>query len=309
MKKISVALASYNSSKYILEQLSSIVDQTKQPDEIIISDDNSTDDTVQICNQYLSKANIKYRIISNKYTPGFASNFNSALEECSGDIIFLSDQDDFWHPNKIKSFLEYANGQFYLIMCDMSVSDSNLKIIDKSILKARNIEKSEYNYGCSMAISRNLLDIALPIPYNIISHDIWISFISEFISSKIIINKPLQIYRRHDKNVTTNLAKEKESLISKIFNLRQFRSNLNKQNAFYNALLQRKNIFANHNALNTSFIERLNENILVNKIRLSGNTKSRLITPFSYYNLYRSKNISVARLIKDSIVLNNYIQK
>ena len=89
--KISVAMCTYNGDKYIEEQLNSIQKQTKKIDEIIICDDGSKDNTVEICERLLSKSNIEYKININKENLGFARNFYQAIRLCSGDIIFFCD--------------------------------------------------------------------------------------------------------------------------------------------------------------------------------------------------------------------------
>jgi glycosyltransferase involved in cell wall biosynthesis len=97
--KISIALCTYNSSKYLREQLKSLEEQTLKADEVVICDDKSDNDTMQIINEYKDKLNIKLTV--NKTNLGVTKNFERAISLCEGDIIFLCDQDDVWNKNKI----------------------------------------------------------------------------------------------------------------------------------------------------------------------------------------------------------------
>ena len=99
--KVSIALCTYNGENFLEEQLSSIGQQTRLPDELIISDDDSTDSTVQIAEKFAAIAPFSVKISINTKRLGSTKNFERAISQCSGDIIFLSDQDDYWNPKKI----------------------------------------------------------------------------------------------------------------------------------------------------------------------------------------------------------------
>lgn len=98
--KTSVALCTYNGEKYIKEQLDSILNQTKKVDEIIVCDDCSSDKTVEILNHYSSTNPGLFKIYINEQNLRSVKNFEKAITLCTGDIIFLSDQDDFWVNEK-----------------------------------------------------------------------------------------------------------------------------------------------------------------------------------------------------------------
>lgn len=101
--KISVALACYNGEKYIIDQLHSIMEQTRQVDEVIINDDCSPDKTAELVKNFISKNNLKsWRIKINDKNLGFAENFRNAIDQCTGDVIFLCDQDDIWISNRVE---------------------------------------------------------------------------------------------------------------------------------------------------------------------------------------------------------------
>ena len=102
--KISIALATYNGEAFLQDQLQSFEMQTRLPDEIIISDDNSTDKTLKILQNFKLETSIIVKIVNNNLGQGAVRNFNNALTHTSGDIILLSDQDDIWLPNKIEIY-------------------------------------------------------------------------------------------------------------------------------------------------------------------------------------------------------------
>lgn len=206
--KISVAIAVFNGSKYIAEQIESILNQSIPPDEIIVSDDGSSDDSIKIVEDILCEAGISYTIISNKYERGFSNNFQSALERCTGDVVFLSDQDDFWMPDKIEKCVEkVASVNKYLLIHDLFIGDAKLAINAKTYLEEmtfNSIHPDDYCTGCAMLIKRELLDLALPFPAQLRDHDIWLNEIAKYIDQRALLKLPLSIYRRHGGNLTTS---------------------------------------------------------------------------------------------------------
>jgi glycosyltransferase involved in cell wall biosynthesis len=104
--KISVALCTYNGEKYIKEQIISILKQSKRVDEIIISDDNSSDTTLKIVNDLLSDCDIAHKICTHETNIGVTRNFMECISKCSGDIIFTCDQDDVWKKNKVEKMIK-----------------------------------------------------------------------------------------------------------------------------------------------------------------------------------------------------------
>lgn len=126
--KISIALCTYNGEKFIKEQLDSILNQTVVPNEIIICDDCSTDNTIEIIQKIKSNyLDIAFEIIQNEERIGAKNNFAQAISKCKEDIIFLSDQDDVWLPYKIEEFLNYFSGNQ-----DKKVVFSNGLLIDET---------------------------------------------------------------------------------------------------------------------------------------------------------------------------------
>jgi len=207
--KISVCLASYNGSKYIKRQIISILSQLDKSDQLVVSDDCSSDDTIIIIESFKDS---RIKLIKNKYNIGVVANFESALKVANGDIICLSDQDDEWMDNKV-SFLR----DFFIINnVDLIVHDAKImqggNIVTNSLFKQirssgglfKNIYSNSYT-GCCMAFRRSILKKILPIPNKKgIFHDAWIGILTKFYRFRVIfIATPLIVYNRHESNVST----------------------------------------------------------------------------------------------------------
>jgi glycosyltransferase involved in cell wall biosynthesis len=207
---ISVCLATYNGSKFIRLQIDSILKQLKGNDELIIVDDASNDNTVSIIESYDCKI---IRLYVNQYNLGPASAFNRALSSATGDLIFLSDQDDVWHPNKVS----YLRNLFNILDADLIVHDAI--IINKGVISEntlfelnqsrsgifKNMYRNTYT-GCCMAFRRKILNNILPISSNIgLFHDAWIGLLSEIYEFKVLfVNEPLINFIRHGSNASSS---------------------------------------------------------------------------------------------------------
>lgn len=203
--KVSIAMATYNGAKYLQEQLNSFLNQTRLPDELVITDDCSTDETVDIIRKFAEIAPFKVIFHQNTNNFGYSGNFNEALMRSSGDIVFLSDQDDTWFPQKIEHILSVAaKSPFALIfMNDAELTDGELKpkgLTALSQIKGAGLEVSYFIMGCCCAIRRELLDVCLPIHPNYKAHDTWINAFARALNAKIVDKKVLQYYRRHESN-------------------------------------------------------------------------------------------------------------
>ena len=205
---ISVAMATYNGEKYIKDQLDSILKQLSMDDEIIVSDDGSSDDTLKIIKDY-NDSRIK---VFQGPKKGVKQNFSNAISKCSGKYIFLSDQDDIWIIDKVNLLLEEfeKNNNTCCIVHDACIFDSKTnKIIENSYFKFRNSKKGlihniiKNSYiGCCMVFKNELKSYVLPIPNNIKMHDQWIGLIAEKYGEVKFISNALIKYRRHSENVT-----------------------------------------------------------------------------------------------------------
>lgn len=205
--KISIAMATYNGAKYLREQLDSFATQTRLPNELIVCDDCSLDETVTILEDFAATAPFEVKIVQNERNLGFVQNFGKALSLCSGDVVFLSDQDDWWFPEKIKTQVEYLdeNPSCMVAICDQEICDGDLKRSGRT--KLGNIRgsahhDSSFNTGCCMVLRRQFLRLVLPIPDGEPAHDTWIGRLSTALQVRAIVERPLQLYRRHDNNAS-----------------------------------------------------------------------------------------------------------
>ncbi len=203
-EKISVAMASYNGEKYIRNQIETILENLDDDDELVISDDGSSDRTIEIIKSFNDKR-IK---LLNGPKKGLKKNFENAIKNTTGNVVFLSDQDDIWMPNKVKKVLEVLEKSNYiLIQHDAIVVDENDNIIIDSFAEHRkvktgiikNLIKNSY-HGCCIAFRAKLKEKILPIPNNIYLHDQWIGMIAELEGKTYFLNEKLMKYRRHSEN-------------------------------------------------------------------------------------------------------------
>jgi cellulose synthase/poly-beta-1,6-N-acetylglucosamine synthase-like glycosyltransferase len=218
---ISVCIATYNGARFIKEQVESILPQLEESDEIIISDDNSDDETLQIA-QSLNSHQI--HIFHHEGEHGYTSNFENALRQAKGDYIFLADQDDIWHKNKVKICMKEL-GTHTLVASDAYLIDENGNIIEDSYYKKRHVYHTlwgnilKFGYlGCCLAFRKELLTRALPFPTNhkMCTHDNWLFLVSFLYYDVGIINDQLLYYRRHHNNVSSGGLKKTTTLMFKI---------------------------------------------------------------------------------------------
>jgi glycosyltransferase involved in cell wall biosynthesis len=223
--KISVCMASYNGEKFIARQLTTILTQLMPDDEVIISDDSSTDRTLEVVRAFDDN---RIRLFGGRTFRSSTYNFEYALKQATGEIIFLSDQDDEWVDGWVETAL-HALQQVSLVVCDADIIDSNGRVQPPSEGKiyryggrrpgiVQNLYRNGY-IGCCCAFRREVLDVALPFPAKLPWHDWWIGLISDaFFSTKFIPDKTIR-HRRHGDNASTTGAPSPFTLWRK-FNMR-----------------------------------------------------------------------------------------
>lgn len=205
--RVSVAMAAYNGEKYITHQMESILSQLGENDELIISVDPSFDGTKQIALDFMA-GDSRVRVLDGP-GEGVIRNFENALTHALGAIIFLSDQDDVWYPDKLRTCLvalreRHASAAVH----DARLVDENLNELQGSIFNGgfysgiwRNVLRNRF-VGCCMAFKREILDAALPFPSSIPMHDQWLGMVSARLGRVVYIDQPLLFYRRHQNTVT-----------------------------------------------------------------------------------------------------------
>jgi glycosyltransferase involved in cell wall biosynthesis len=209
--KISIAMATYNGAQYLKAQLQSLIDQTCQPDEVIITDDCSTDQTETIVREFAKKAPFKVEFFRNEKNLGYCGNFNTALMKTSGDLVFLCDQDDVWFPDKIEHMVGVAerNPEALVVMNDAALTDGNLNEVGLTKvgqIHSAGMTMQAFVMGCCCGIRRELLDLCMPIPAEFKAHDNWIVEFADALGGKLIDYRVLQFYRRHESNESQFIA-------------------------------------------------------------------------------------------------------
>lgn len=205
--KVSVAVATYNGEDYIKEQLESILINLEENDEVIISDDGSTDGTLDI----VKKINDKRISVIAGPKKGVIKNFENAIKKCKGKYIFLSDQDDIWMKNKVNEICNiFENEKVRCIVHDAEiVNEDATEIINMSYFKFRNTKPGKLRnfikpsyLGCCMAFNKEMCKYLLPFPEGIEMHDRWIGSICDVFDTVKFYEKKLIKYRRHKNNVS-----------------------------------------------------------------------------------------------------------
>lgn len=216
---ITVCIATYNGEDVIRRQLDSILPQLGEDDEVIVSDDQSTDRTVEIVKSYQSPL---IKIIKGPSLGTPIANFQNALRHAKGDYIFLSDQDDQWMPRKVSVMTE-ALKDHCCVVSDCHVTDGELKMLNPSFYALNhtrpgwmyNLFRKNGYLGCCMAFRRCVLEKALPFPKHAAMHDIWIGNVAAMYYGVHFIQEPLINFCRHDHNVSNTAGKSTATIRQK----------------------------------------------------------------------------------------------
>lgn len=209
---ISVAMCTYNGARYVREQLQSIAGQTTAPDEVVICDDASSDQTAEIIQTFVASALLRVRLVRNSGTLGCTGNFERAIRLCRGDIIVLADQDDVWKPEKLARLAEAfcSNPGAGYAFSDADVVDENGAHLGLSLwqtvdfdaprfVASRQLQmllKRNLVTGAATAFRSSLCSLLLPIP-EAWPHDYWIALLGSIFSYGVPVPERLLFYRRH----------------------------------------------------------------------------------------------------------------
>lgn len=216
---ISVCVATYNGELYIDEQIRSILNQLSENDEVIVSDNGSTDSTIKIL-QCIGDHRIK---IYNCSARGVVNNFENSLKSASGDYIFLSDQDDVWIDGKVATMIGVLS-EYDLVMSDGHVVNKSLEMTGCSIYNStkpklgliNNLIRNSFT-GCCIAFNRRVLNAALPFHRFLPMHDWWLGLVAQSVGNVKIIDDKLIFYRRHDLNISTLSSPSNKTFSQKIY--------------------------------------------------------------------------------------------
>lgn len=228
---ISVCIATYNGEQFIQQQLKSILCQLHQNDEIVVSDANSTDSTIDLILK-LQDSRIKLFFLPNdelrvdkssvfSTMDKIRNNFQNALLHAKGDVIFLADQDDVWYENKVERICEVLKTVDCVVHDCAVISDE--KIIIPSFLSYFKPNRTEIGLfikspfmGCCMAFNQSVLEKALPFPNIHIEHDTWIGICAYKIGKVAILDEILIDYRRHNMNASICADESSNTILVKL---------------------------------------------------------------------------------------------
>lgn len=215
---ISIALCTYNGEVYLPAQWQSLLEQQQLPDEIVVCDDRSTDGTVALLEKLAADAPFRVRILVNPVQLGFNKNFEKALSECTGELIFICDQDDYWFPTKIKTMMNFMveHPENQIAFCDAWVTDDYLQGRNERFWSwVRFDQKTRDRWkagevmevmldgnrvmGCATVLRQSFLKNVLPIPDQVPGYiyDGWIGLVAAAYNTIQFIDEPLQLYRTH----------------------------------------------------------------------------------------------------------------
>ena len=230
---IAILLCTYNGEKNLRQQVDSILSQTYKDIRLFISDDGSTDSTVEIINTYTEKYPDKVqRIQLNKLHNGACMHFLKALqvkEVMDADYVMLSDQDDVWCDNKVERTLQtmkqVETDRPTLVHCDSVLVNDDLKEIAPSFTEFANMNQSKATFshllvqntvtGAAMMMNKILCSKLRDIPDSCMMHDHWIALVAAALGEIHFINEPLYYYRQHDSNV---LGANKGGIVEEVIN-------------------------------------------------------------------------------------------
>ncbi|GJD34959.1 hypothetical protein FMGBMHLM_1866 [Methylobacterium aerolatum] len=218
---ISIVLATHNGSRFIRQQLDTLLHQTVPPLEIIVSDDASTDDTLKIVQDFLSAGTITFKIIRNVPALGYRTNFLRAALSASGRFVAFCDQDDIWDPRKLELCSRHMEDRTVSMIVHAAVSvdsdNRDLGPFRQGIKRHGVVPPLSYDpwgtfFGFSMVFRRDLLDlwdlddrfIDFIDPDELLAHDRWVMFLSQVVGRIVEIDVPLVRYRQHENNLFGN---------------------------------------------------------------------------------------------------------
>jgi glycosyltransferase involved in cell wall biosynthesis len=225
--RVSIALATYNGEKFLVNQLNSISNQYRQPDEIIICDDCSTDRTIDILTDFARRSTFDVVIFRNDTNLGYEANFFKAMSYCTGDVIALCDQDDVWHPKKLERCVQELENDPRLLFVAHNFEVVNSRL-EKITHKYASLALSRINppasippltlfLGQSIVATAKLVNIVRTaygaksyneiVPSNfIVGHDTYLSVVGASIGYSKYIGTKLSFYRRHETNTVFKMG-------------------------------------------------------------------------------------------------------
>ncbi|SDQ14941.1 glycosyltransferase [Virgibacillus salinus] len=238
--KTSIIMATYNGERFIIQQLKSILRQTRQVDEVLIRDDKSTDNTVELIENFIAQNKLdNWKIQINDFNKGWRGNFIDLMNEANGELIFFSDQDDIWHIDKVETMsnIMETNYNIHMLFGESISIDEEERLVSKqtnSFNKKISKIVSKVNFsekfihknalGCTMCISKELAQKVYTLNFYDLGHDAQCFRLSLILNSAYKLSTPVILRRIHNDNVTNpgqsnsfSISLDKENRINKIY--------------------------------------------------------------------------------------------
>lgn len=214
-RTLSVALCTYQGAAHLGEQLASLAAQTRRPDEVVVGDDGSTDDTVDLLEHFAEGAAFPLRVVHHQRL-GASANFAATIAHCRGDLIALCDQDDRWHPERLavgEAALEAAS-EAHLAFSNAALVDDAGDALDRTLWGSLGVGRATMAAlradplatllrrpvitGCTVTFRRSLLEVAHPFPFGGgLQHDRWLALCAASLGPLVAIEDTLVDYRIH----------------------------------------------------------------------------------------------------------------
>lgn len=227
--RTSIALATYQGERYLKQQLDSYSTQTRLPDELVVSDDHSTDSTQAIVEEFKRSAPFPVNLISNSGRRAIQTNFENAVRHCTGEIILFSDHDDVWLPNHVEKLVDAleADKRILAVSSDSEMVDQELNRKGYTFAQSERYPRKLYEAvmrlpgnqlelitrqrifnGHGIAFRRSLVPFVVPFPPGCL-HDFSVYVLAAVTGRVSYVNEPLTLYRLHEKQI---IGSERKSL-------------------------------------------------------------------------------------------------
>jgi glycosyltransferase involved in cell wall biosynthesis len=223
--KISIAMATYNGGLFIQELLNSLSTQTQLPSELVICDDMSADDTIDIVEEFAKTAPFPVRSFRNERRLGYGPNFMKAASLCNSEVIAFCDQDDIWLPHKLKRLSDvFSTDQCIAVYHDLTIVDKENKIISPFVASPKPDKINPWSLipGLALAFRSEFLNYGLweesvnhKRPNERMAHDQWICFMAISLGRMVHLADSLVRYRQHGKNTFGAFYAERKSAVSR----------------------------------------------------------------------------------------------
>ncbi|NNE99095.1 MAG: glycosyltransferase family 2 protein [Pyrinomonadaceae bacterium] len=307
-KSLEILMATYNSAKWIEEQLESILGQTYGEFRLLVRDDGSSDQTLALLEGFARKDSRVVVLKTDGHNLGAIQNFSALLGLAEADWVMLSDADDVWLPEKIEKTvdkmreIEAGNGPAtpMLVHTDLSIVDSKLNLRAKSFwshaglnpFRGRKINRlliQNNVTGCTVLLNRALVEKARPVHRDALMHDHWIALVASAFGEIGVVDESTILYRRHSKNVTSDIATPYKGryIVRRIGKLSV--STLNKvseeSRRSYESMRKQATAFlaTYHNELTTQDIEMLQD--FLNLQQMNGVQRRMAIIKHAFYRM------------------------